>query len=245
MTCLEVKRFRDLIWCCENLSWRHEVFRDRVDAGTLLAGFTRRILGSFRGVVVGLAAGGIPVACSMARELGVEFDLVVIKKITFPWTTEAGFGAVALDGTLYYDARVAREIGYSSRDVERIASSVREYVINRTLRLRGDTDYSNLRGREVILVDDGIATGYTMIVAIRFLRSRGVSRVIVATPTSSLDGALRVSRENVEILILNLRDEPFYAVAEAYREWHDVEDEEALNFIKMCRDADRQPLSNL
>lgn len=236
LVCSNVEIALGNMYYCEDYSWRYSVFRDRVEAGRLLAGFTLQVLGGAPELVVGLAAGGIPVAYSMSLELGIPMDVLVVKKITYPWTTEAGYGAVAPDGGFDYDVEAAMRLGYSVNHVTMEARRVHEYVVARTMRLRGSLDYGNIAGRSVLLVDDGIATGYTMIVALRFLKRTGAREVIVATPTASLDGAITVAREASKLLVLNLRTGPFYAVADAYIEWHDVSDEEALEYIRRSRE---------
>jgi predicted phosphoribosyltransferase len=235
--CSEVEIASGNIYYCEDYSWRYHVFHDRVEAGVLLAKFIAQVASEPFDMVVGLVAGGVPVSYSVSKELGVPMDVVVVKKITYPWTTEAGFGAVAPDGLYEFNREAARHAGFSLGDVEREAGRVHQYVISRTLKLRDSLDYSNVKGRKVILVDDGIATGYTMIVAIKFLRRAGAPEVTVATPTASLDGALAVSKEAYKLLVLNLRTGPFYAVADAYREWHDVSDEEAKQYIEKAKEG--------
>ncbi|MFN4046155.1 MAG: phosphoribosyltransferase, partial [Acidilobaceae archaeon] len=212
--CSDVEVAAGNIYYCEDYSWRYGVFKDRLEAGLLLASFIKQVIGGFEGYIVGLAAGGVPVAYAVSEALRLPLDVVVVKKITYPWTTEAGFGAVAVDGTLEYDVEAARSIGYTAGDVKVRAQQVMEHVIGRTLRLRGSTDYGNLRGERVILVDDGIATGYTIIVASKFLRNIGAASLTIATPTSSIDGALAAAREAERLLVLNMRTGPFYAVAD-------------------------------
>ncbi len=223
------------MYYCEDYSWRYNVFRDRIEAGVMLARFIDQIVGRNYDIIIGLVAGGVPVAYAISRGLGAPMDVIVVKKITYPWTTEAGFGAVAPDGAYDFDKDAARQIGLSIADVEREARRVYEYVKARTLRLRGSMDYSGVEGKRVVLVDDGIATGYTMTVALRFLKRLKAKEAIVATPTASLDGALMVSREADKLLVLNLRTGPFYAVADAYIEWHDVSDEEAEQYIRQAK----------
>jgi len=227
------------IYYCDDYSWKYYVFRDRLDAGLLQALFTRQVIGVFDGYVLGLAAGGVPVAYVMAVELRLPLDVIVVKKITYPWTTEAGFGAVTVDGIIVYDKDAAKSIGYSDSDVLARGSNVRRYAIERTLKFRGNLSYDFLRGSNALLVDDGIATGYTMIAAIRMLRNNGVKTVIVSTPTASIDGALIVAKEADKVIVLNLRSGPFYAVADAYREWHDVSDDEVLNYLRLYRERVR------
>ena len=219
---------------CDNLSWRERVFKDRFNGGKVLAKFlTNTIPDILKGktAIFALVAGGVPVTYALSKTLKKQFDILVVKKITYPWTTEAGFGAVAPDGTYVYDKFVARNyLGYSEEDVNHLAKEVKEYVVNRTLKLRGSLEYPNLKDYVVVIVDDGIATGYTMVVATRFLRKKNASKIIVASPTASNTGLRLVSKEADKVVVVNVRSSP-YAVADAYLEWHDVNDEEVLEIL--------------
>jgi len=232
------------VYYCHDYSWTYGVFVDRLHAGKLLARFIEQVLGPYDGVIVGLAAGGIPVAYAVALELKIPLDVVVVKKITFPWTMEAGFGAVALNGSVIYDEGMALSAGYTTREVSDLAHKIRGFVVERTLKLRGSLDYGNLAGRNIILVDDGIATGYTMAVAADFLAKKGVREVVVAAPTASTGGSLRVSEKASKVLVLNLRAGFMYAVADAYLEWHDVSDEEALKYVRGVQAGGGLPPTN-
>jgi predicted phosphoribosyltransferase len=224
------------VYYVDELSWSAPVFTDRREAGEILGRILARRLGRVD-VVYGLAAGGVPVALEAARQLGACLDVVVVKKITYPWTTEAGFGAVAVDGSYDYDRSAASYLGYSDAKVAELAREVRERVVRRTLLVRGSTEYPVLRGLRVVLVDDGIATGYTMLVAARFLRRLGPDKLYLAAPTASIDGARFVSGEADEVVVVNIRGGPVYAVADAYVEWHDVSDEELSAYIDEAREG--------
>ncbi len=233
-TCKAINRLDEKILYCRDLVDRVAVFRDRADAGVFLSSVVRKVLGEEYEdlIVIGLVAGGVPVAVALSREIKAKLDVVVVKKILYPWTTEAGFGAVAPDGRFEYDENIAHVfLGYDKSTVEKLANEVYVYVRNRTLKVRGNLDYSNIEGRKVLVVDDGIATGYTMIVCVNFLRRVGAEKVYVAVPTSSLDGAIRVSKYSDLVIVANLRRGDFFAVADAYVEWHDVSDEELVEVL--------------
>ncbi|HIQ55571.1 MAG TPA: phosphoribosyltransferase [Pyrodictium sp.] len=228
-----IEQLNGCIYCSE-LSERAPVFHDRLEAGRLLGSFIKQVLGpNSVDVVFGLAAGGVPVAFEVSRATGACLDIIVVKKITFPWTTEAGFGAVAIDGSFEYDEKIAHDyLGYDYEAVKALVDSVRKYVFERTLRLRGDALYPRLEKQRVLLVDDGIATGYTMVVGVKFLRRLGAEQVVAAAPTASVDGAMRVSRVADQVVVLNLRGGAYYAVADAYVEWHDVCDDEVMGYLE-------------
>ncbi len=239
-----IARTRNIVYC-EDISWRTRVFQNRFDAGVFLARLVKELeLVDEKTVVYGLVAGGVPVAYSLVCELGVPLDIVVVKKITFPWTTEAGFGAVTVDGEYVYDGYVAHHyLGYSRETVDKLASRVYKYVLERTKKLRGSIDYPRLDGYRVLVVDDGIATGYTMVACLKFLKRHGVGELVVVSPTGSSDGVDFVSSEADRVAVANIRNPP-YAVADAYMEWHDVSDEEVLELLEKAREKGLYPPRN-
>ncbi len=234
--CEKIDRVNKKILYCRDLVDKVAVFEDRADAGIFLSSMIKEILrDEYRDlVVVGLVAGGVPVAVALSKEIKARLDVVVVKKILYPWTTEAGFGAVAPDGKFEYDENIAHVfLGYDRSTIEKLANKVYMFVKNRTLRVRGSLDYSNIRGEKILVVDDGIATGYTMIVCVNFLRRIGAEKVYVAVPTGSLDGVVRVSKYSDLVIVANLRRGDFFAVADAYIEWHDVSDEELAELLSV------------
>jgi len=146
----------------------------------------------------------------------------VVSKITLPWNTEAGYGAVAFDGSVDLNDRLVASAGLSSQEVERGIEQTREKVRRRIGELRGERPLPDVSGRTVIVVDDGLASGYTMMVAARAVRSAGAERVIVATPTAHENSIGRVADGLDAIYCANLRGGHSFAVAAAYQRWHDV-----------------------
>ena len=231
---------------CNSLSWKERVFKNRFDGGRVLARFLENtvphILKS-KVAIFALVAGGVPVTYALSKTLKKPFDIVVVKKMTYPWTTEAGFGAVAPNGTYVYDELVVKNyLGYSKEEVEALAEDLKRYVISRTLKLRGSLKYPKLNDYVALIVDDGIATGYTMVAAIRFLRGRNADKIIAASPTASNTGLRLVSKEADKVVVVNIRSLP-YAVADAYLEWHDVSDEEVLEILSEARKEGLYPPS--
>jgi len=218
-----------LAWC-EGFSWRTRVFRDRIEAGAVLAEALAeaRVEGD---IVYAIAAGGVPVGYAVAERMELNLDTIVVKKITFPWTTEAGFGAVALEGIHYYNKTIALASGLEEEWVRGRIREIADYVVQRTLRLRGSTEYS-VEGKRVIVVDDGIAMGYTMLVALKYLKHKGAARLIAAAPTAHVEGARLAASIADMVVVANMRKGPYFAVADAYREWRDISDEEALEYLR-------------
>lgn len=208
-----------------DLAGRTRVFDHRRDAGRALAA----MLAPYRrtgALVLGIAAGGVPVAAEIARDLELALEVAVVSKITPPWNSEIGYGAVAFDGSVRLNEEMIERLRLGEKDIERGIARTREKVVRRLQRLRAGRHATRLGGRTVLLVDDGLASGFTMTVAVAALRRAGAARVVVAIPTAHEDAAARVALVADEVVCANLRAGAQFAVADAYREWHDVSDEE-------------------
>ena len=198
---------------------RTGVFADRAEAGRTLAGMLEQYRDS-DALVLAIPAGGVPVAAEVARELGLELDVAVVSKITLPWNTEAGYGAVAFDGSVSLNRALIASAGLTPQQVDRGIAQTTEKVRRRVRELRGDRPLPDVTGRTVILVDDGLASGYTMRVAADAVR--GAGRVIVAIPTAHADSIGRVLEAVDAVYCCNIRGGYSFAVASAYRHWYDV-----------------------
>jgi putative phosphoribosyl transferase len=183
-------------------------------------------------IVLAIPAGGVPVAAEIARRLALPLDLAVVSKILLPWTTESGFGAVAFDGTEWINEVDLRRLALSKEDVERSAAAAREKVARRVARLRGDRPMPALAGRPVILIDDGIAAGSTLRTAIAALRKLGARRIVAAVPTGHDRSVDLIAGLADEVYCANIRGGGRFAVADAYEQWADVSDEEALSVLR-------------
>lgn len=178
-------------------------------------------------MVMAIPAGGVPVAAEIARLLRLPLDLAVVSKITLPWDTEAGYGAVAWDGRALLNEEMRFYFLLSDKVVDEGIRRATEKVQRRVETLRGGRPMPDVAGRPVILVDDGLASGFTMKVAIEALRRAGASRIIVAVPTAPTHTAAEMAELAEEVYCANVRDTRRFAVAAAYREWHDVSELEA------------------
>jgi putative phosphoribosyl transferase len=210
------------------LKEREGVFRNRRQAGEVLAG----MLDSFRktnALVLAIPSGGIPVALVIAENLSLPLDVAVVSKITLPWNTEAGYGAVAFDGTMRLNQELLPRLRLSQKEIESGKKKTLEKVGRRVNMFRGDRPFPDLGTRKVLLVDDGLASGFTLLVAVEALRKAGASFLIVAVPTGSHHSILKVSRQVETLYCANIRSGWGFAVASAYQQWTDVEEEEALS----------------
>ncbi|MDD1746974.1 MAG: hypothetical protein LUQ16_04350 [Methanomassiliicoccales archaeon] len=214
-----------------NLRERTQVFKDRRDAGGALAESLLEYA-STDVVVMAIPSGGVPVAAEICQMLSLKMDVLVVRKVQFPKDSEAGFGAVGpndiivLNDYLIESARLSHVVTEGQIAKARMGLNFREQMF------RGGEPYPDLGGKTVILVDDGLASGFTMLAAIKFVRSKGARKVVVAVPTGSERSVELVLEQADEVHCLNIRSAPFYAVADAYKHWYDVSEEEALAIIR-------------
>ena len=210
---------------------RLRVFRDRVHAGEILAGMLENYRTS-QTLVMAIPAGGIPVAAVLARTLILPLDVAVVSKITLPWNTEAGYGAVAFDGTTRLNRDFLSRLRLSAGEIEEGKAATAGKVERRVERFRGNRSYPDLIRERVILVDDGLASGFTLLVGVEALKKSGAREIIVAVPTGSSSTVQRVAEEVDRLYCANIRGGWSFAVADAYERWTDVADDEALRIFE-------------
>jgi predicted phosphoribosyltransferase len=204
-------------------------FRDRIDAGRQLADALRGHVGDSP-VVLGIPRGGVVVAAEIARELGGELGVVVARKMGAPMHPELAIGATTAAGGTYIEEDVVRMLSigqrYISEEAERQAHEARrrEEAFDGHLR-------PSPRGREVIVVDDGIATGATAIAALRSLRSEGASRVLLAVPVAPPEAIERMRGEADEIISLIVEPD-FGAVGRFYIDFRPTSDEQVIDLLE-------------
>ncbi len=206
------------------------LFRDREDAG-------RRLAESYEGprhevIVLGIARGGVPVGYQLARSLGGRLDVMVARKLPVPHNPEVGFGAVAPDGSLYINEEMMRYLRLPEEQVRTIASRVLVEVRRRVKAYRGERPFPVLEGMNVILTDDGLATGYTMIAAVEMVRKLAPSSVNVAVPVSPEETARMVRPLADYFHCLHLSRSYPFAVASFYEDFHDLSDREVLAYLQ-------------
>ena len=209
---------------------RLHVFRDREHAGEVLAGMLTEYRDS-NALVLAIPAGGVPVAAAMAEVLGLPLDVCVVSKILLPWTTEAGFGAVAYDGTLWINREYLDYYRLTPEQIETATEAARKKVARRVERFRGHRPLPQVSGRPVILVDDGLASGATLRAGVAALRKQGADELVVAVPTAHVGSALELAQQVERLFCANLRTGPSFAVADAYQHWYDVSEDEAAALI--------------
>jgi predicted phosphoribosyltransferase len=176
-------------------------------------------------------AGGVPVGYVVGKELGILMDVIVVRKIQIPWSSEAGFGALSSDGETVLNEPLVSRLGLTRKVIEESTLKTKMIIQERLRKFRGDKPILELRGKVVILVDDGLASGFTMLAAARSVRRQRPEKIVVAVPTASIGAIELLAPEVDEIVCLNIRSGPGFAVADAYKNWYDLTDEEVTKIL--------------
>ena len=224
------------------------MFRDRDDAGrrlgeALKARTWARGGGAGRPLVLAVPRGGVPVGYHAARALGARLDLVVPRKIQIPEEPEAGFGAVTSDGTVTLNEPLVAHLRLSREEVRRLAAGTVEEVRRREAAFRGAAPPPEIEGRTVVVVDDGLASGFTMIAALRSLRARRAGTIVVGVPCAPKDSVDRVGAHADEVVCLEVDEGWSFAVAAHYERWWDLTDDEVLAYLERARGEGLFPAS--
>jgi predicted phosphoribosyltransferase len=211
-------------------------FEDRRDAGRQLADALQRYAGRDDVVVLALPRGGVPVAAEVARSLRAPLDVLVVRKLGVPGHEELAMGALASGGARVMNEDVLQSLRLAPEKIERIVELERAELARRERAFRGDRPSLDVRGREVIVIDDGLATGATMRAAVAALRQLGPARIVVAVPTGAVEACALVNREADEVCCLHA-DPNFYAVGASYEYFPQNTDEEVRALLNA--DAER------
>jgi len=206
------------------------VFRDRCDAGAKLAEMLMAYKDS-SAIVLALPAGGVQVAASVAEKLGLPLDVAVVSKITLPWDTETGFGAVAFDQTVHLNEQMLAGLDLSREQVKQRIKLTAEKVARRVQKFRGNKPFPDLSERPVFLVDDGIASGFTMLAAAEAVTKMNPGRIIIAVPTGHKQPLQQLIAMAEAAYCTNVRGSLSFAVADAYKTWSDVDETEAAEIL--------------
>jgi len=202
------------------------MFKDRADAGKQLAEELKN-QNVLADIVLAIPMGGIPVAFEIAKELSLPLDFVIVKKLPLPDNPESGLGAISEDGSLVFNNLAEF---YSKEVTDNIIKKQGKEVEKRVKLLRGSGKL-DLAGKNVIIVDDGLATGSTMEAAVKTCRSLKATAIVIAVPTASQSVVKRFEKLVEKVVCLDIRKN-FIAVADAYEEWHDISEKEMLSLLR-------------
>lgn len=208
------------------------MFRNRDEAGRLLGSRLRDLPLSDleRAIVLGLPRGGVPVARAVAEVLGVPMDVLLVRKLGVPSEPELAFGAIAEGGVQALDEKLVRSVKLNTATIAGIAQREAKELGRRAKAYRGSRAPAEVGGRTVIVIDDGLATGSTMLAAVRLLRQRGAARIVAAAPVASRS-ALKLLRAEADDVVSLAQPDPFNSVGRWYFDFHQMTDREVCEII--------------
>lgn len=215
---------------------RSHVFEDRTDAGRKLAASLSTLEEIENPVVCPIPAGGVPLGIEVARALSAPLRMAVVRKVQIPWNPEAGFGAVTWDGRVFLNRDMLAVLALTDEEIDAAVEKARQNVRERLERFSSGRPEPSLEDATAVLIDDGLATGYTMLAALKAAATESPRRVIVAVPTGSLRSVEFMAEKADLVVCLNIRTGYSFAVAAAYRRWHDLSDSEVENLLIQARD---------
>jgi putative phosphoribosyl transferase len=205
-------------------------FRDRAEAGRLLGAQLAGRDFPKSSIVLGLPRGGVPVAYEVARALVLPLDVIVVRKLGVPWQPELAMGAIASGGVRVLDQQLIRAEGISEEDVEAVSAREEQEAERRDQLYRAGRPALELQNRTVILVDDGLATGSTMLAAVKCVRSLEPSAVVVAVPVASRQACAHL-RHVVDECVCLAVPERFGSVGEWYQDFRQTSDAEVRDLL--------------
>lgn len=209
------------------------MFKDRKEAGEKLA----KALEEYKDrdvLVLAIPRGGVEVAYEVAKRINAELSILISRKLPFPDNPEAGFGAIAEDGSIFMID--GAELWISENEIDKIIKEQQQEIKRRIKILRNGEDLPKIEGRDVILIDDGIAMGSTMMASIMLCKNRDAKEIIVATPVAGREVVDKIETL-VDIMIILQMPVYFRAVAQVYENWYDVSDEEVINILSKWKNS--------
>ena len=213
-------------------------FSDRVEAGKRLASAMRDFDGK-NGIVLAIPRGGVVVGYEIAKALSLPLDVIIPRKIGAPDNPELAIGAMTEDGTIILDDNLITYIGVQ-RDYIKAESERQKHEIERRLKLyRQNEPYPSLKGLDVVIVDDGIATGSTMKAALASVKNRGASTVTVAVPVGPPSTIKELKKQAARVVCL-YTPEYFQAIGQFYTDFNQTTDEEVIQLLKQSKQKSRE-----
>ncbi|MEE8582860.1 MAG: phosphoribosyltransferase family protein [Dehalococcoidales bacterium] len=210
------------------------IFENRFDAGRQLA----EKLMQYRGkpvVVLAIPNGGVPVALQVALALGADLDLVISRKLPLPLRPEGGFGAVADDGTVIYNQEMVKRMGLTQQQISYQVSKVRGDIQQRSLFYRSSRPLSSVSEKIAIIVDDGLASGYTMLAAVESIRRKHPTEIVAAVPAASALAVKKVEKVADRVVTVVTDFSPRFYVSDHYSYWNVLSDDEGQKCLAEWR----------
>ena len=216
-------------------------YQSRFEAGVLLTKYIKEKNKDLNDLILenrdkffcfAIPNGGVPVTEGFCSKFNMNYEILIVRKIKIPYNPEAGFGAIAPNGSLILNKPLVEQLGLKQDEIMKIAKLRLNEIQSRIMKFRGSREIEKISKKDAILVDDGIASGYTILTAIKSLRKYHPEKIIVAVPTGHDQSINLISKEADEVYCLNIRSGLSFAVADAYKTWYDVDDEEVMDYLK-------------
>jgi putative phosphoribosyl transferase len=212
------------------------IFANRADAGRRLALRLQKYADRDDVIVLGIPRGGVPVAFQIAETLHAPLDVFLLRKLGVPGHEELAFGAIASGGVRIIDQQIIRALSISEFEIEAVTAREQNELNREEQVYHGGRAPLPVTGQTVILVDDGVATGASLLAGIQALRQRKPAKIVVAVPVASQAAADRVARE-VDEFVCIATPEPFYAVGQFYQDFSQVSDEEVVTMPERSHES--------
>ena len=186
-------------------------------------------------LILAIPNGGLAVALPLAKMLSADLDLLIVRKLQIPFNPEAGFGALTSLGTVILNQPLVNRIGLQDVEIQQVIYQTKTQIDDRKKVYKGLVGLFSPKSRVVVLVDDGLASGYTMLAAVDSVRQLSPKRIIVAVPTASASAISKVRERVDELICPHVGTGVVFAVADAYEKWYDVPDEEVILLLREYR----------
>ncbi len=217
-------------------------FQDRAEAGRLLAQKLETFASQRDVLLIALPGGGVPVAYEIGQALNLPLDVFVVRKLGVPGQEELAMGAIAMGGTRVFNRPLIQGLNLSEETINRVIAREERELERRQHLYRDARPFPDLRNRTVILVDDGLATGATMYVALQALQQLNPAHLIVAVPVAARQTCEQL-RDEAEEVICAITPEPFDGVGRWYRNFSQVTDDEVIGLLNRARDRNQSKQS--
>jgi len=180
--------------------------------------------------------GGVPVAEGFCTKLNINYDLLIVRKIKIPYNPEAGFGAIAPDGSVFINESLLYRLNLNQKEIENSIELTKNEINERLIYYGKTTNLDdilkrNIQNNTIFMIDDGLASGYTMLAAIKMVKKYKPKQIFISIPTAPLHTVKNLQKETDKIFCPNIRDTNWFAVADAYKHWYDVSELEVMDII--------------
>jgi predicted phosphoribosyltransferase len=210
-------------------------FDDRRDGGRTLAAMLSVYKNRSDTIVLALPRGGVPVAFEVAKALNAPLEVFLVRKLGVPGQEELAFGAIASGGITVFNEALVKALKLSNFSIEKIIENEEKELERREKLYRSKRGKIRLEGKNVIIVDDGLATGATMRAAVAAVRSLKPRQMIVAVPVASKDTCDDMNRKSDQLCVCSINPEPFYGVGMWYRNFDQTTDEEVIELLERAK----------